>query len=94
MSPEELLGKYEGHIVPQRLNPGFVVLSYIVSLIGAGSTLELINRRTGSKGLFNKLVTATFYALPANARYRNINNEDSLLTIILFRTVSYSAVQL
>ncbi|VUC25488.1 unnamed protein product [Clonostachys rosea] len=56
MSPEELLGKYEGHIVPQRFNAGFVVLSYIVSLIGAGSTLELINRRTGSKGLFNNVL--------------------------------------
>jgi hypothetical protein len=59
MSPSELLGKYAGQIVPRRFNVGFVVLSYIVSLIGAGSTLELINRRTGSKGLFNKLVTAT-----------------------------------
>uniref|UniRef100_A0A8H7KEU9 MHYT domain-containing protein n=1 Tax=Bionectria ochroleuca TaxID=29856 RepID=A0A8H7KEU9_BIOOC len=56
MSPSELLGKYAGQIVPRRFNVGFVVLSYIVSLIGAGSTLELINRRTGSKGLFNNVL--------------------------------------
>lgn len=57
MSPDELLHKYEGQMVHQQFNAGFVVLSYIVSLIGAGSTLELINRRTGLKGLFNKSVT-------------------------------------
>lgn len=58
MTPDEALQLYEGRFVPQRFNAGFVALSYLVSLVGAGSTLELINRRTGSKGLFNKLVDA------------------------------------
>ncbi|KAF4445977.1 Signaling protein ykoW [Fusarium austroafricanum] len=56
MSTEELLQRYEGHIVPQSYNAGFVALSYVVSLVGAGSTLELINRRTGLRGLFNHLL--------------------------------------
>ncbi|CAG9981343.1 unnamed protein product [Clonostachys byssicola] len=59
MSPDELLHKYEGQMVHQQFNAGFVVLSYIVSLIGAGSTLELINRRTGFKGLFNNVILAS-----------------------------------
>jgi hypothetical protein len=54
MSPDELLDNYEGRVVPRRFIAGFVVLSYTISLIGAGSTLELINRRTGLKGIFNK----------------------------------------
>ncbi|RGP66429.1 signaling ykow [Fusarium longipes] len=56
MSIEALLHDYQGHIVPQSYNAGFVALSYVVSLVGAGSTLELINRRTGFKGLFNHLL--------------------------------------
>ncbi|KAJ4079009.1 hypothetical protein NW760_015202 [Fusarium oxysporum] len=56
MSTEELLHRYQGHIVPQSYNASFVALSYIVSLVGAGSTLELINRRTGLRGLFNHLL--------------------------------------
>lgn len=57
MSTEELLQRYQGHIVPQSYNAGFVALSYVVSLVGAGSTLELINRRTGLRGLFNQYVS-------------------------------------
>lgn len=56
MSTEALLQKYQGHIVPQSYDAGFVALSYVVSLVGAGSTLELINRRTGFRGLFNQYV--------------------------------------
>lgn len=48
--------QYEGQIVSQSYHVGFVVLSCLVSFIGAASTLELINRRTGSKGLYNKYV--------------------------------------
>lgn len=62
-TPDEALSQYVGHIVPQRFNAGFVALSYFVSLVGAGSTLELINRRTGSKGLFNKSVTIDIYCM-------------------------------
>ncbi|KAJ4200351.1 hypothetical protein NW767_007414 [Fusarium falciforme] len=56
MSAQDLLREYQGHIVPQSYNAGFVALSYVVSLVGAGSTLELINRRTGLRGLFNHLL--------------------------------------
>ncbi|KAI6776948.1 hypothetical protein HG530_000893 [Fusarium avenaceum] len=56
MSTEELLQRYQGHIVPQSYNAGFVALSYVVSLVGAASTLELINRRTGLRGIFNHLL--------------------------------------
>lgn len=51
-----LLHQYEGQIVPRSFNAGFVTLSYVVSWIGAASTLELINRRTSRNGLFNHLI--------------------------------------
>ena len=54
MSTEDLLHQYQGHIVPQSYNAGFVALSYLVSLVGAASTLELMNRRTGFRGIFNQ----------------------------------------
>ncbi|KAF9772775.1 hypothetical protein IL306_009493 [Fusarium sp. DS 682] len=54
MTAQGLLREYQGHIVPQSYNAGFVALSLVVSLVGAGSTLELINRRTGPRGLFNQ----------------------------------------
>lgn len=53
-SSQGLFDQYRGHIVPQSYNAGFVALSYVVSLVGAASTLELINRRTSFKGLFNQ----------------------------------------
>ncbi|PNP60974.1 hypothetical protein FNYG_14299 [Fusarium nygamai] len=56
MTAQNLLREYQGHIVPQSYNAGFVALSFVVSLIGAGSTLELINRRTGLRGLYNHLL--------------------------------------
>jgi len=46
--------QWDGQIVPRSFNAGFVTLSYIVSLIGAACTLELINRRTSPKGIFNQ----------------------------------------
>ncbi|RFU36173.1 hypothetical protein B7463_g155, partial [Scytalidium lignicola] len=42
-----------GHIIAKRVSPGYVVLSYVISYIGALTTLELINRRTATRGLFN-----------------------------------------
>ncbi|KAJ8132467.1 hypothetical protein O1611_g1162 [Lasiodiplodia mahajangana] len=48
-----LLEQYEGHIVSWALHPSFVILSLLVSFIGAVSTLELINRRTSGNGLRN-----------------------------------------
>ncbi|TPX17558.1 uncharacterized protein E0L32_012151 [Thyridium curvatum] len=55
MSVDDLLRQYQGHIVSQNYNAGFIALSYLVSFVGSASTLELINRRTGSKGFFNQL---------------------------------------
>ncbi|KAI0595786.1 hypothetical protein F4775DRAFT_604456 [Biscogniauxia sp. FL1348] len=52
-SQGELLQQYEGEIVPRAFKAGFVILSFVVSLIGAVSTLELINRRTSRSGLLN-----------------------------------------
>ncbi|KAH8647521.1 hypothetical protein BGZ61DRAFT_549364 [Ilyonectria robusta] len=56
MSSHDLFREYQGQIVSQSYNAGFVALSYVVSLVGAGSTLELINRRTAFRGLFNHLL--------------------------------------
>ncbi|KAI1076497.1 FAD dependent oxidoreductase-domain-containing protein [Whalleya microplaca] len=53
---QELLQLYEGQVVPRAFNAGFVIISYIVSLTGAASTLELLNRRTSRNGLFNHVI--------------------------------------
>ncbi|KFY31704.1 hypothetical protein V493_00884 [Pseudogymnoascus sp. VKM F-4281 (FW-2241)] len=45
--------EWEGRIVPREFTPGYVVLSYVVSFIGAWTTLELLHRRTAGKGLYN-----------------------------------------
>ncbi|KAI1815039.1 hypothetical protein GGS20DRAFT_584851 [Poronia punctata] len=50
---DELFLRYQGQPVPRSFSPLFVVLSFIVSFIGAASTLELINRRTSRNGLLN-----------------------------------------
>jgi hypothetical protein len=39
-----------GDLVPFRLNAGIVVASFFVSLIGAITTVELLQRRTNAKG--------------------------------------------
>lgn len=62
MSSHDLFREYQGQIVSQSYNAGFVALSYVVSLVGAGSTLELINRRTAFRGLFNQYTTPSFHA--------------------------------
>jgi hypothetical protein len=49
-----LFEQWYGHVVPRSFSPGFVTLSYVVSLIGAASTLELINRRTAPRGKLNQ----------------------------------------
>ncbi|KAI1737202.1 FAD dependent oxidoreductase-domain-containing protein [Xylaria scruposa] len=54
-TPEALFQQYEGHLVPRSFDPAFVVLSFIVSFIGAVSTLELINRRTSRNGFLNQV---------------------------------------
>ncbi|KAJ6437096.1 MHYT domain signaling protein [Purpureocillium lavendulum] len=54
MSPsQDLLQQYSGKLVPYTFNGGFVLLSYVISLIGTSSTLELMRRRTSHRGLYN-----------------------------------------
>ncbi|KAI9761140.1 MAG: hypothetical protein M4579_001187 [Chaenotheca gracillima] len=48
-SPKDLVGE----IVPRSFVPGFIILSYAVSYVGALSTLELLHRRTSPRGLYN-----------------------------------------
>ncbi|KAK1753776.1 hypothetical protein QBC47DRAFT_404118 [Echria macrotheca] len=45
-----------GEVVPFHFDAAILVLSYIVSFVGAASTLELINRRTSRNGLYNYLL--------------------------------------
>jgi hypothetical protein len=45
-----------GQVVPVTFEPALLVLSYIISLVGAASTLELIHRRTSRRGYYNKFV--------------------------------------
>lgn len=52
----DLFEEYKGQIVPRTFSAGYVALSYLVSLVGAASTLELINRRTARHGLLNQLL--------------------------------------
>ena len=63
-SIEDLLARYEGKIVPQNFNPGYITLSFVVSLIGATCTLELINRRTSTKGRYNQFVATSLACRP------------------------------
>lgn len=44
--------RYEpGDLVPFSFNPGIIVASYFVSLIGAVTTVELLHRRKEGKGI-------------------------------------------
>lgn len=56
MAIEGLLEVYQGHVVPKAYNGGYVALSYLISLVGATSTLELINRRSWFDGISNQYV--------------------------------------
>jgi len=49
MDDSHLVGK----ILPQSYSVGFVVLSYVVSYIGALTTLELLHLRTSYRGAYN-----------------------------------------
>jgi hypothetical protein len=46
---DDLVGK----IIPRTFAPEFVVLSYVVSYIGALTTIELLHRRTSRRGWYN-----------------------------------------
>lgn len=43
---------------PQAFTPGHIALSYMVSFIGSLSTVELLQRRTSTRGLYNWYVIA------------------------------------
>lgn len=45
--------EWEDQIVPRAFISGFIVLSYIVSYVGAWTTLELLHKRTSGRGLYN-----------------------------------------
>ncbi|KAL8397552.1 hypothetical protein RB594_004311 [Gaeumannomyces avenae] len=53
---DQLFQQWHGQLVPWSYQPGFVVLSYVVSFIGAGTTLELIQRRTAQMGRLNNVL--------------------------------------
>lgn len=53
MSDNSSILAMQGQIVSRSFSPGLVVLSYIVSWVGAWTTLELINKRTAGRGLYN-----------------------------------------
>lgn len=42
-----------GQIVPRTFTVGYIILSYVVSYVGALTTLELLHRRTADTGLYN-----------------------------------------
>jgi hypothetical protein len=48
------LSRYLGEVIPFHFDAPILALSFAVSLIGAASTVELINRRTSRKGLYNQ----------------------------------------
>ncbi|KAI6762361.1 hypothetical protein HG530_008341 [Fusarium avenaceum] len=56
MTVEGLLDLYQGQVVPKAYNAGYVALSFLISLVGAASTLELINRRSWFNGISNHMV--------------------------------------
>ncbi|KAK4038646.1 hypothetical protein C8A01DRAFT_47780 [Parachaetomium inaequale] len=50
------LAQHLGQIIPVTFDPALLVLSYVISLVGAASTLELIHRRTSRRGYYNNLL--------------------------------------
>lgn len=52
-TPPTNLTALEGHFVDRTYQPGFVILAYMVSFVGAWTALELINMRTSIRGWFN-----------------------------------------
>lgn len=51
--PNALVDYYYDTDIPMRPEPGFLVLSIIVSILGSYATLLLLGRRTSNKGLRN-----------------------------------------
>lgn len=59
-----------GTVVLQSYNAGFIVLSYLISLAGCVTCLELLHRRTSRLGLYNWYVIASPF-LPCEAHRLN-----------------------
>jgi hypothetical protein len=57
------LAQYVGQVVSVTFDPTLLVLSYLISLVGAASTLELIHRRTSRRGYYNKYAPRSFVHL-------------------------------
>jgi NO-binding membrane sensor protein with MHYT domain len=53
-APRRDLSQHLGQVLPVSFDPTMLVLSYVISLVGAASTLELIHRRTSRRGYYNK----------------------------------------
>jgi hypothetical protein len=56
------MGDYDdlvGKITPRSFAPEFVVLSYVVSSIGALTTVKLLHKRTSRRGWYNWFVNAS-----------------------------------
>jgi NO-binding membrane sensor protein with MHYT domain len=51
VTPEDILGS--GLAAPRNYSPGYIALSWSVSLVGSLSTLELLHLRTSGRGLYN-----------------------------------------
>lgn len=62
------LAQYVGQVVSVTFDPTLLVLSYLISLVGAASTLELIHRRTSRRGYYNKSVQC----LPVFLRFNGL----------------------
>lgn len=58
------LAQYVGQVVSVTFDPTLLVLSYLISLVGAASTLELIHRRTSRRGYYNKFVRGPIVPSP------------------------------
>ncbi len=63
VSKRQDLAQYVGQVVSVTFDPTLLVLSYVISLVGAASTLELIHRRTSRRGYYNKCVPVCVFAL-------------------------------
>ncbi|KAL2262602.1 hypothetical protein VTK26DRAFT_736 [Humicola hyalothermophila] len=56
MAGEADFARLVNQVIPFGFDPTLLVLSYLISLVGAASTLELIHRRTSRRGYYNNLL--------------------------------------
>jgi hypothetical protein len=75
MTVEGLLDLYQGQVVPKAYNAGYVALSYLISLVGAASTLELINRRSWFNGISNQYAQCPISQMHKYFQKRSTNTE-------------------